>query len=67
MKPEVLREISKKASKNVCPATTVVPPDPLFPTPTTSSAMKTPENTEKDLDDPEPAYKGDIQMEYSSD
>jgi hypothetical protein len=28
--------------------------------------MKTPENTEKDPDDPEPAYKQDIQMEYSS-
>jgi hypothetical protein len=29
--------------------------------------MKTPENTEEDHDGPEPAYEGDIQMEYSSD
>jgi hypothetical protein len=29
--------------------------------------MKTPENTEEDPDDPEPAIEGDIQMEYSSD
>jgi hypothetical protein len=29
--------------------------------------MKTPENTEEDPDDPEPAGEGDIQLEYSSD
>jgi hypothetical protein len=29
--------------------------------------MKTQENTEKDLDRPEPADEGDIQMEYSCD
>jgi hypothetical protein len=29
--------------------------------------MKTPENTEEDPDDPEPADEGYIQMEYSSD
>jgi hypothetical protein len=28
--------------------------------------MKTPETTEEDPDDPEPADEGDIQMEYSS-
>jgi len=33
--------------------------------PSTSSAVKTPENTEEDPDDPEPA-DGGIQMEYSS-
>jgi len=38
----------------------------LSPTPSTSSAMKTPDNTEADPDDPEPADAGDIQMEYSS-
>jgi hypothetical protein len=26
--------------------------------------MKTPENTEQDPDDPEPADEGDIQLEY---
>jgi hypothetical protein len=28
--------------------------------------MKTPENREENLDDPEPAGEGDIQMEYNS-
>jgi hypothetical protein len=42
----------------------VVPPVCLSPTPSTSSAVKTPENTEEG---PEPADEGDIQMEYSSD
>jgi hypothetical protein len=37
----------------------------LSPIPSTSSAKKTQENTEEDPDDPEPAEKEDIQMEYS--
>jgi hypothetical protein len=28
--------------------------------------MQTPENTEEDTDDPEPADEGDIRMDYSS-
>jgi len=44
----------------------VVFPDTLSPTPSTSSAIRTPTNTEEDFDDPEPADKGDIQIEYSS-
>jgi len=36
---------------------------PLSPAPLASSAMKTPENSEYDPDDPEPANGGDIQME----
>jgi hypothetical protein len=36
-------------------------------TPSNSSAVKTPENTEEDPHDLEPANKGDVQMEYSSD
>ena len=56
-----------KASKSVCTATIQVLPDSLFPTPSTLSAMKTPENTEEDHDDPQPADEGDIQMEYFSD
>ena len=35
---------SKKASNSICTSTVVVSPDPLSPTPWTSSAMKTPEN-----------------------
>jgi len=45
----------------------VVSPDPLSPTPSTSSTMKTPKNTEEGPNDPEPADEGDIQMECSSD
>jgi hypothetical protein len=47
-------------------STIVVSPDPLSPTPNTSSAVKTPENTEEDPDDLQPANEEDIQMEYSS-
>jgi hypothetical protein len=49
----------------VCTSTVVVSPEPLPLTPSTSSAMKTPENKEEDPDDPEPA-DGHIQMEHSS-
>jgi hypothetical protein len=38
-----------------------------YPTPSTSSATNTPENTEEDPDAHEPAGGGNIQMEYSSD
>jgi hypothetical protein len=40
----------------------VVCPHPLSPSLSTSSAMKTPENTEEDSDDLKPANKGDIQI-----
>ena len=35
--------------------------------PATSTTMKTPENTEDNLNDPEWAGEGDIQIEHSSD
>jgi hypothetical protein len=38
----------------------------MSPIPSTSSAMKTPENMEEEADDPEPANEGDIRVEYSS-
>jgi hypothetical protein len=41
-------------------------PDTLSSTPSTSSALKSPHNTEEDPDGPEQA-DGDIQMEYSCD
>jgi hypothetical protein len=41
----------------------MVSPKPFSPTPT-SSAMKTPENTAENPDDPEQADEGDTQMEY---
>jgi len=65
MKQADSRDMFKKVSKSVCTLTVVVIPDPLFPAPLTSSAMKTPENKEEDHDDPEPAGKGDNQTEYS--
>ena len=58
--------MSNKPSKSVCIWAVLVHPDPVSSTPSTSSAMKTPENAEEDADDPEPADEGDIQMEYSS-
>jgi hypothetical protein len=43
-----VRDMFKKTSKSVWTSNVVVPLDPLFPTPLTSSATKTPENTEED-------------------
>jgi hypothetical protein len=53
----------KQASKTVNQAFlyTITP----SPNPSTFSAMKTPENTNEDPDDPERADEGGIQMEYS--
>jgi hypothetical protein len=45
----------------------VVSPDPSSPTPSPSSAMKTSENIEEDLDATESADERDIQIECSSD
>jgi hypothetical protein len=45
----------KVASKSICTSTVAVFPDPLSPAPSTFSAIKTPENTEEDPDNPEPA------------
>jgi hypothetical protein len=61
------RDMFKKASKSVRASSGVASPDPLSPTPSTSSTMKASKNTEEDHDDPEPADEEDIQMEYSSD
>jgi hypothetical protein len=56
----------KKASENVCTSAVLLSPDPLPPTPSIPSNMKTPENTD-DPNDPQQAIKGDNQMEYSFD
>jgi len=42
----------------------VISPNPFSPTASTSSGMRTPENTEEDPDDCEPADEGNIQMEF---
>jgi hypothetical protein len=57
----------RKASKRVSASTVVVSPDPLSPTPSFSSSMKTAEIANEDPVGPELADEGDIQMEYSSD
>ena len=61
-----LKDKFKKTSKIVQTSSTVVCPDLLAPTPSTSSAMRTPENTEQDRDDLKPS-DGYIRIEYSSD
>jgi len=55
VKQAYLRGMSEKDSKIVHTSTIVVSPDPLSP-PSTSSAVKTPENAEEDRNDPESAY-----------
>jgi len=55
----------KNASKSVCISIVVIFPDTLSLTPSTSSAMMTPENTEQDPDDSMPADKGNIQIKHS--
>jgi hypothetical protein len=61
-----LRDIFNNAFKAVCTSAVVVSPDLLPPTPSTSSAIKSPKNTEDSPDDPEPAIEEDIQMEHSA-
>jgi len=38
----------------------------MFPFQSAPSVMKTPDNTEGNLDDPESAHERDTQMQYSS-
>jgi hypothetical protein len=63
MKQADLRDMSENASKSVCTVVSVLSLNTFTRTPSTSSAMKTPESTKND---PEPA-NGYIQMEYSTD
>jgi hypothetical protein len=56
----------QKGLKEFCSSAFVISPDPLSPTPSTSSAMKTPENTARDPDEAQ-AANNTFQMEYSSD
>jgi hypothetical protein len=66
MKWADLMDMFKNASKNVCTPVIVLSPDPLCPTPSSSSAMKTPYNTEGDPDDSELIDEEDIHVKYSS-
>jgi hypothetical protein len=67
MKQTGVREMPQKASKSACTATILVSPDPLSPTPSNSSAMKTPKYIKEEPDDPEPVNEGDIKRKYFSD
>jgi hypothetical protein len=51
-KQTYLREMFKKASTSDCTPNIVVSHNPLSPTPSPSSAMKIPGNTEEDPDEP---------------
>jgi hypothetical protein len=62
-----LSDMFKKASDSVCTWTIVISPHFWLLTPSTFSAIKTPENIEEDPDDPEQADGEDTQMEFSSD
>jgi len=48
----------KRASKTVCTPADVISPDPLSPTPSASSPVKTPKNAEETLMTPELADGG---------
>jgi len=56
-------DMFQKAYEGVCTSTGVVSPDPLSPIPSSSSDMKTPEQTKDDLTGPEKGGNGDIQNE----
>jgi hypothetical protein len=65
MKQADLMDMFKRPPR--VPSTIVVFLDPLSPAASTSSAIKTPANTEENPNDLEPTDAGDIQMEYPSD
>jgi hypothetical protein len=58
MTQEDIKDIFKMASTSVYTSTTVLSPDTLLPTPSTSSGMKTPENTQEDSHDRQLADEG---------
>lgn len=66
MKQADLQDMFTKALRSVCTSTVVESPNSLSAIPSSSSGMKTPENTEQDPDVPEPS-DGGIQTEHSSD
>jgi hypothetical protein len=64
MKHADFRDVFKKGLQECMYINTIIFPDSVSSAASTSSAVKTPENTEEDH---EPADEGDIQMEYSCD
>jgi hypothetical protein len=63
MKDADLKRHVQNTCKSVCTSTIVLVPDPLYPT---QSTTETPENKEKEPNDPEPADEGDIQTDCYS-
>ena len=61
-----LRNMFKKASNSICRLTVVASPNPLSSIPSTSSTMKTQENTKETHDDPEPPDETGTQTEHLS-
>jgi hypothetical protein len=61
MKQADLRDMFNKALKSACTSADVVSPNSLFPAPSASSAVKIPEDTREDPDDPELLDEGHIQ------
>jgi hypothetical protein len=57
MKEAFLKDMSKKASRFVCTSTVVESSNSLSAIPSSSSGVKTPENTEQDPDVPEPSME----------
>jgi len=67
MKQIYHRDMFQKAAKSIRTSTLVALPDCLSPAPPMFLDMKTPENTEEESDNPQPAHERDIQMKYPSD
>jgi hypothetical protein len=68
MKQADLGNMFKKASKSICTSIIVISPDPVSPSPSASmvETKQAPETYMGTLNVPEPAAKGDTQMEYSA-
>jgi len=66
MKQADLRDMFKMVSKGVSTSTIMVSSDCISPIQSVSSVMKTPDNTEENLDYPESADERDTKMQYSS-
>jgi hypothetical protein len=60
MKQAGLRDMVEKVSESVFTPPVEVSPNPLSPSPSTSSALKLPQNTEKSPNDREPTHEEDI-------
>ena len=65
MKEADIKGMFRKASNSVCTSTIVQYPDLLYPSSSSSSALKAPEYTGEDPGDHKQVDEGDIYIEYS--